>query len=241
MKKLSPIAIVLLLTLAACRKSDKAAPAPTDCRTATMIVNVGAITSAYSFTYDESGKLSRVFSKEHEINFVYNANGYVARFRMGDRLFRQSTVTTDAQQRPVSAKIIDYLNDGTEQTETVTCEYNSKNELVRQVSQKPGKPDAVTVTAWADGNCMAISENGQGMSLDYYTDKPVQQADIFRISQLLLHGYVNVFNKNLAKSMNTPAYTTNYAYEFDSNGRIVSARLTTGAMVETRSFQYDCD
>lgn len=241
MKQFAPILLLLVPALAACRKNDKTGPATAECRAATMIVDIGTVTSVFSFSYDNDGKVSRIVNNQDEMIFEYGANGYVVRFLSAGKMFRHTTVSTDDRQRPVSAKILDYRPDGTFDTENVTCEYNAKNELVRQVSQKNGQPAVATATVWADGNCVAISDNSQSIALTYYSDKPAQQADVFRVNQLLLYGYVNVFNKNLAKSMKTPLATTDISYDFDAAGRITTVRLETGVRMEKRSFQYDCD
>ncbi|RPE08081.1 hypothetical protein EGT74_13500 [Chitinophaga lutea] len=239
MEKFSPLLLVFLLVLCACRKDKKTSPA--DCRTATMIVNSGAATSIYSFSYNNEGKLSRLVSKQDEVVFDYTGNGYVITYLTSGKMRQQTTVKTDAQQRPTEALIKLFKADGTFDSEVITCEYNAKGELVKQVSQKDKQPAVTTATVWADGNCTAISNNTQSLTLEYYTDRPVQPADIFRINQLLIQGFVNVFNRNLAKSLKSGATITQYSYTFDADGRVITATAVTGASTETRAFQYSCD
>jgi hypothetical protein len=230
---------LFLLAFTACRKDDDPPPAA-ECRTATMIVNTAVATLVYSFSYNYDGKVSRVVNDKNEIMFDYGADGYVITFSASGKIFRQTTVKTDAQQRPASAAIKHYKADGTFDPETITCTYNSSGELVQQVSQKKGLPAETTSTVWVNGNCTVISNNTQSQTMEYYTDKPVQPADIFRINQLLLYGFVNVFNKNLAKSIKSGASVIQFTYEFDASGRVTTATLSSGGQSEARSFQYDC-
>ncbi|WP_423738128.1 hypothetical protein [Chitinophaga caseinilytica] len=240
MKKSAPLLLLFLLAFTACRKNDDPPPAA-ECRTATMIVNTAAATSVYSFSYNSDGKVNRVVNDNNVITFDYGADGYVVTFSSSGKMYKQTTVKIDAQQRPASAAVKHYKADGTFDPEAITCTYNSRGELVQQVSQKKGLPAETTSTVWVNGNCTVISNNAQSQTMEYYADKPVQQADIFRINQLLLHGFVNVFNKNLAKSMKSGASVIQFTYEFDASGRITTATLTTGGQSEARSFQYDCD
>ncbi len=239
MKKFSPFVLACFLALAACRKDST--PTPADCRPATMIINSGAITSAFNFSYNNEGRLSRVVNNQYEMVFDYDASGYVINFLAAGKLFRKSAVKTDAQRRPVSVTMTDYHANGTFNQELITCEYNSKGELVKQVSQKDKQPTVTTSTVWMNGNCTSISDNAQSTTVEYYTDQPIQQADILSINQLMMHGFVTVFNKNLAKSLTTGVSTARYTYEFDEAGRITTAVLSYGGSRETRLFQYSCD
>ena len=239
MKKFSPLLLLCLLVLCACRKDKKSAPA--SCSIATMILNSGAATAIYSFSYNNEGKISRIVSKDEEVVFDYAGSEYVISYLTAGKMRQQNTVKMDAQQRPVESLVRIFKADGTFDAEVITCEYNTKGELVKQVSKKDKQPAVTTATVWADGNCTAISNNTQSVALEYYTDQPVQQADIFRINQLLLQGFVNVFNKNLAKSLKSGASITQFAYAFDAAGRVTTATAVSGANTETRSFQYSCD
>ncbi|MBS1597887.1 MAG: hypothetical protein JST75_06660 [Bacteroidetes bacterium] len=224
------IFILSFATFNACKKNNDKKP---DCK-------INSITSPNSpgqqntFSYDANGKLSRFISAGNFTSYSYSGNTTtVTALDSGKFSSRTTIVSNDA------GLAIDVRTEGDEAGTQWTNGYYEYNgdELIKSTTTSSGGGAAVVTTyTWSNHNMVSSLTDTTTTIFGYYTDKPVQNGDYFRLVQLI-QGYEIVRNKNLLKSVSGSIL----AYDFGKDGNISTLSVTSGTSSTFLDFGYQCN
>lgn len=224
------ISSIIFISFAACKKND-ANPSGT-CKISSVHRSDGTV---YNLTYDAQGRISELTYGLNAVTYNYTATGYVQELRANNTLKQVTTTELNAQGCIIkrTEHTLDITGNITGTNQNV-YEYNANGEILKQVYN--GGIQTTTYT-WSNGNLASAS---LGSTYAYHTDKPAQDADPFRLIELLVYGRPLTKNKNLLKSISSGASTTtNYISEFDDKGRVIKFTVSLSSPL-VYEIQYEC-
>ncbi len=246
MKTSNPLFFLMILCLVAC--SDEGNEPGPDETSERMFENCRVTKSerenfsASVYTYEEQGRLKTYTRGEsYAAEYTYGINvTTVKTYSYGD-LATTLTVTTDENGFPLNYEKV-HAN-GILKTETVTYQYDAKNQLVRIVKTTEGSTtEKHTVFQWHEGNMVAESEpDGTKMTKYTYGQEINQPADWFGEIGVD-YGLRAIRNKNRLKTITDPdGDVFSHSYNEDDNGRIKSETITTPDITYTKHYTYECN
>lgn len=235
-KHLRIITVALLVTsiLFSCKKDST--PAKPACRIIT-VSRTGY--DLVNLSYNSEEKLSSVSEGTYTTSLVYSGNTIIATTTQAGVAYSQKkiiTLNSNGLASNVRTEITNHT--GTTTWENIVYEY-SGNELIKstQTSSVGGAP-AITTCTWSGGNLITGVSGPTSITFSYYTDKPAQGDYLFLSA--LQQGYPIIRNKNAVKSLFSGSDILNFAYTYDSDGKVTSI-IITGSASETITYQYQCN
>lgn len=243
MKQLSLSALLILATLASCKKDDDDEPVITPttptCRVTSAVVFDGSDSTTTQITYNSDGRISSVNEGGDITTFAYSGNSiYVA----DDT--RKDTVTTNSNGLIAERRGVYFASGGSNYRTRAVYTYNG-TELQRAVtySEFGGALDSsVTTYTWSGGN--RISEISDGSTSTFqFSDRviPATGGDIFAFSDFVEYGAYTIKNKNLTQSaVIQNFFTLNFNYEYDAAGRVSKATISGPGFNASARFTYTC-
>jgi len=222
------------------------------------------------FSYDESGRLESINYYGSSItNFSYTGNAIIAITEnlINDNYYSKETYTIDGNGRVATIKTENNKIGSDWRLETY--EYNGSQPIKRTLTKSSGNT-SVCNYVWKDDNLTeahyTIQNSSkqliatQDITLEYYTDKPYQLGDGRSEDYRVYYGIEIIHPKNLTKKYQstyteytqvdpnlppTPASsieTSNYSYDFDSSGKIISVTVTNQDNHQSiTTYEYECD
>jgi len=210
--------LLILLTLFACKKSSNSNPFA-DAIIATASVSSGGVTEQYTFFYDmyhnlDSVSISSNASSGGQIGYLkYTYIG--SSWSVTDENGNSFMVYANTNDQVLKVLIPD------------TLYYNYSNNLLASLTQyltittPPYYVDNVTNYTWKDGDLASTQSGAQTSTYTYNTGKNGQPGDAIRIKGLLYDGVSPIKTTHLPTALAISATQgINYAYTFDSRGRI---------------------
>lgn len=247
MKTLIVLGVALFLITVGCKKDKESRP---ECRITGITAPVG---EDYAFTYNAEGKLvSIAFDGKPAINITYNGNTIISLYVSGS--YYNKTTYTVNNNGQVSHSRTEYNTAGTDWAERV-FEYTG-SQVAKETFIKDNGFKSIRTYQWNNGNLQKISFNNsnnstQTLVYEYYTDKPFQAGDIQDWDRLmsgveifhsknLVKKYTSTYQDNTATPPVPETEITDYSYEFDREGKIISMTSSTGGNKQTYQYLYEC-
>lgn len=239
-------AFLALLGLSAClavscNQADDPVPTPdpdpitlTNCRITALQSISGSSTTNGTFTYDSDKRVTayeETGSSPNKKTFVYYS-GYILgiQYNAGVASHRD-TIRLNSAGCVTEYVYVELPADTVEQRSLY--EYNGSNQLVKVTHDRVGQatPFIAAYEYNSDGNMTKETQSGGSLNsvttYGYYTDKTVRSGDLYGLQDILIFGSGKLRkNAHLIKSETRSGNVTNYAYEFDSGGRITKVTLT---------------
>jgi hypothetical protein len=236
------IALGLVLILSpACNKNDDEVATP-DCRMITAVITPSnGNPTTVNFSYNNDGDIS-VIQQVNNNNtttkvFTYAADLIIITTSQGGSVTQTDSLKLNSNG--LLASQVQRFNGSTSKTVN-TFTYNANGQLLKTVTQSgSGTPQTNTYT-FTNGD-LTSATGSSNLALTYFPDKPFIDGDYLKILQVLNIGVLYIKNVHLVKSMQTGSSLQNFNYEFDDTGKVSKLTITTGSLVETVTYQYDCD
>lgn len=241
MKTLKVAAAVIISTaLFSCKKNnDKQA----NCRIVTITTSGPGDNTIYNLTYNNDGRISTLTisgSSTQTKVFTYNGNTVIANTARGDGSFAsRDSITLDVKRRPLNLRI--YSDESGTNFSNYRFEYNGDDLLKIQTTSDNSNIPETQVATYVNGNMVKLATTSSESTLEYFTDKKLQQGDFLEISSLVQNGVSIYPHKNLVKTIASGSNVQNFNYEFNSDGTISRVTSTNGSSVSTVSYQYQCN
>lgn len=222
-----------------CKKdNDKKA----SCRIVTIAITGSGNNSITNITYNNDGRISTLNTPGNNGSskvFTYNGNTVLATATNNDGSFSsRDSITLDARRKPLNIRT--YFNEEGTNFTNFSFEYNGDDLL--KLHQTNGPNDVETsVTTYVNGNMVSLQSPSNTTTLEYFTDKKVQQGDFLDLSSFIQYGVSVYPHKNLVKTIATASSILNFNYDFNSDGTISKVTATSGSSVTTISYQYQCN
>lgn len=243
---------VLFLAATACSSDDDNPPPPppvAECKIITlMIKNGNNAPESFNVSYNNDGKISNVTHPNGKLTFTYGTQGIVQNvFNSNDELTRTSTIELNARELAEKITLDNY--DPNNQTITSTTvllyEYNSQDEMIKEIRKTDNDPEVTTILTWSGGNMVQLTDGVNTLNLGYFTDQPIQQGDYLQIFYNIEYGVPIYNNKNLLKSIEQEQSgdIQNFNYEYDADGKITKfvVNSTNNPNNLEASYQYLCE
>ncbi len=228
--------VMTILVFTGCKK-DNDEMETKQCRIVKIIQPDG---TPIDYTYDQNGRIASMVMGNDTTILVYGA-GTALHTTTSLGVFKERrTITNNSNGMAVNIRVDRDIN-GTTWTNG-SYEYNGTQVAKTTVTNYNDNPPPSTSQAyWNNGNLITVVSSLSTTVLDYYTDKPAQQGDYLHLSTMLAGGYKIYDSKNLLKSITTSPAVTGITYEFDGDGKITKLTATTGGVVQSYAYQWQCD
>lgn len=244
MKTQGTIAVVFAaLTLSifsACKKdNDKKA----SCKLVTVTQNSGGTISVINITYNNDGKISTLNTSSSNSStnkvFTYSGNTINIITTSGSSTSRDS-VTLNSSGRASNIRSFRDMT-GTDWTNQ-SFEYNGNDLLkIHETSEDDNTP-STSVATYISGNMVSLATTSSTSTLEYFTDKKIQQGDYLELATVIQYGVGIYPHKNLLKTIDGGGGNfNNFNYEFDADGKISKLVVTGGGSTVTLTYQYQCN
>jgi hypothetical protein len=234
------VAFFVIIAFISCKKNnDKKA----SCRIVTISQTSPNVNSIYNITYNNDGRIST--SNESGNGgankvFTYNGNTVIAIATRPDGSFSvRDSMTLDAKRRPLNIRT--FSNEAGTNWTNSRFEYNGSDLQKIITTEESNNPAETSVATYADGNMVSLATNSSTTTLEYFTDKKVQQGDYLEVASFIQYGVSVYPHKNLVKTIASAGTILNFNYEFNPDGTISRVTATTGGTVATLSYQYQCN
>jgi hypothetical protein len=237
------ISLVLVLVCFACKKDDST-QAP-KCKLSGMIIPPGSNgqSGVISFFYDSIGRLSNANADGRQITYKYLANGF-ATIEPGNSAgwLTRSFTTVGADGKASTRRDTVYNGQSISSTTSTTYEYNNQG-LLERIIRTGAHAAPSTFFTWQNGNIVAVvSGTTTYGAIDYYTDKPNQQAfNTIELSLFIELGPYAPQSKKLMKSITSGGQQVNFEYLFDNYGKVTETRIIGGGAAAIVKHNYTCD
>lgn len=234
------VAFFVFIVFISCKKNnDKKA----SCRIVTVAQTSPSSNVIQNLTYNNEGRISTASTSGPNGGnkvFTYNGNTVIAISTRHDNSFSgRDSITLDAKRRPLNIRTF-FDEAGTNWTNS-RFEYNGNDlQKIIQTEETNGSPET-SVATYNNGNMVSLSNTTSVTTLEYFTDKKVQQGDYLEVASLIQYGVSVYPHKNLLKTIASAGTILNFNYEFNPDGTISRVTATTGGTVATLSYQYQCN
>lgn len=229
---LSALACIAILAGFSSCKKDKNIALTEKCKISTISMG----TQSVHISYNSDGRISKIDLGGDEIrSYEYSGNMLTINGTYSGAFSYKQIVTMNSDGFATNSRT-ENNEEGTSWYNTA-YEYNGKELKKATTTSSYSSTPEVTTYTWSGGNL--VSGDGVGVA-EYYLDKAYQAGDYLNILQIFA-GETIIKNKNLIKSSIDGADTTNISYNFDAEGKIISATETTGSTTVTDNYQYLCD
>jgi hypothetical protein len=189
---------------------------------------------AIRFWYNSDGKVSRSVANNGSVQ-AYTYDGNVTTILALDSgSFRSRTIVTNNAAGLATNVRVEQDDAGTIWSNT-KYEYNGEELAKSTNTTSSGGTPSIATFSWSNGNLVTETSGANTATYDYYTDKPWRSGDYWSFAESL-EGFEIVRNKNLLKSVATVVFT----YEFASDGKISSLKLSSPGSVNFVDYEYEC-
>jgi hypothetical protein len=232
--------VIIASAIFSCKKNnDKKA----ECRIVTITASGSGDNTIYNLTYNNEGNISVLSTSGTSGTtkvFNYNGNTVIATSANSNGDFQgRDSITLDAKRKPLNIRSFSD-EDGTNFTNS-RFEYNGDDLLkIHTLSSGSTTPETQVATS-VNGNMVSLTANSSTSTLEYFTDKKLQQGDFLNISNFIQYGLSIYPHKNLVKTIASGTNILNFNYEFNPDGTISRVTATSGTTVSTVSYQYQCN
>lgn len=197
-----------------------------------------ASNSTFNISYNNDGNISVI----HQTGtgdpitkvFTYNGNTILITHSTGNKVSKVDSLQLN------NNGLLDFAQSKDEGSGTKTTNkftYNAAGELLTSSTKSGNNPVTTTSYTFTNGD-MTL----QGTTAySYFGDQSFRDGDYLQIVQLVNTGALFVRNKHLVKAVQTGTTLQNFNYEFDADGKIKKLIATSGATIESLTYQYDCD
>ncbi|MBO9636249.1 MAG: hypothetical protein J7578_24315 [Chitinophagaceae bacterium] len=247
MKLLVVLGAALFLITIGCKKDKENRQ---ECRITGMTSSTG---EDYIFTYNAEGKIvSTAIDGTPSVKFTYTGNTVTSLYVSGT-YYNKTTYTINSNGQVTHSRT-EYNTAGTNWAERV-YEYTGA-QVTKETLTKNGGFTSTRTYQWNNGNLQTVSfsnnnNSWQTLAYEYYTDKPYQPGDILDWDRLmsgveifrsknLVRKYTSTYQDNTATPPIPETEITNYSYEFDKDGKILSVTSSSGGSSQTYQYQYEC-
>ena len=229
--------ISLIILFAACKKDNTPAQTAPSYRIATVSEIGNSVNANYTFSYDDSGRISQIVSTGSDPftkTFSYKGDTIYVTIPEGAHA-SNATITLN------SFKLMSTRNITFQQSvNDASYNYDASGQIVSWTAQAGNYTyPAITYTT-TNGDITSTTSQGVSDTTTYFTDKTSVIGNIDDFYQLLTYGAFYYRNKHLKKSYESGSNRTDYSYSFDSEGKIISVvtSYNFGAEPYTTNFTY---
>jgi hypothetical protein len=233
-------AFFLFVAVASCKKNnDKKA----NCRIVTLTQTSSSGTVIQNYTYNNEGRILTVNTSGANGGnkvFTYLGNTVIAISSQSDGSFAsRDSITLDAKRRPLNIR--QFFSEQGDRWANNSFEYNGDDLQKIHLVNESGTQQQTSVATMVNGNMVSLVNDDGNSTLEYFTDKKVQQGDFLELSSFSQYGLSVYPHKNLVKTIASNSNIINFNYDFNTDGTISRVTATTGGTVVTISYQYQCN
>lgn len=240
------IVLTFVVPFGACEKEKEGDKKP-DCRigTITEVNQRGKIVTLLA--YNSNGKIATIDILEGNNEstskvFTYTGNTItvnVTRTSGGSITITRDSITVDDKGRPLNIRFFIRSN-GTRWTNNRIV-YNG-DELARtEITTESSSTPQVSTPTYVNGNLVSSTAPWGNSTLEYYTDKELQQGDYLEMTNLLTYGISIGPSKNLVKNLTIGSTNADFNYDMNSQGLISKVTVISGGRATTLTYHYICD
>jgi hypothetical protein len=237
MKRAFPFLIVAILCLFVSPScSKKSGSSAQTCQIITITDQQGTSTTTYNITYNNAGQIS---TEQYTLSGVPYTRvfTYIGNIEMLATSDGTTTVTDSITLNSDGLILSDYNTD--QGNIGVTSYTYSGTELQKAVSVVNGGAPATTTYTYANGDLTASSGTP---SITYsYNTKASEVGDYWQVIQLINYGASFIKTAHQLAGFQYTGTVENINYTYDNTGKITTVTGTTGANVETITYQYTCN
>jgi hypothetical protein len=237
MKNIFPLIVVALSCLVLSPSCSKKSGSPAQtCRIITITDQNGASTTTYNITYNNAGQIS---TEQYSISgTAYNrVFTYIGNIEMVATSDGTTTITDSVTLNSDGLIASDY---NTNQTNITVSTYTySGTEVQKAVTVVNGGAPATTIYTFANGDL--TSSSGSPNITYTYNTKASEIGDYWQVIQLINYGASFVRTAHQLAGYQYTGTVENINYTYDNTGKITVVTGTTGANVETITYQYSCN
>lgn len=244
MKKLIlslPVIACLCVVMPSCKKSGGGSAA-SSCQIITILDSSSSGNTTYNLTYNNNGKVSTIqntsVSNPSTEVFTYSGNNILITTTGAGNVFvsADSIVTNNAGLITFSQTV-----DASSDTTVYTFTYDGNNNLLKSTYQYNSGTISTNTYTYTSGDLTSSSDGTNTTTYTYINSKPSENGDYIHIFQLFNYGGQAIRTAHLIQGVTAGSTVDNFTYTFDSSGKITALTLTSGAVVETVSYQYQCN
>jgi hypothetical protein len=232
--------LLLVLFISSCSKTRSAGVPASSCRINYITdSNNGGITS-YNLSYNNLAKLSAITqdpSGGYTIVFAYVSNTALTTRFNGPAILETDSIVLNAAGNPS----MEIRTDSSGIRTVYTFNYNGSGQILSSTYQYNGGTVTTTVYTYTNGDPTSYTDGVNTTTLSFDLSKPSAPGDYLYISQLFSLGTQFLKSKHLNQGLQQGSTTVNFTYTFDSLGNIKSLGATSGASVQSISYQYQCN
>ncbi|HSZ31656.1 MAG TPA: DUF4595 domain-containing protein [Puia sp.] len=245
MKKLIlslPVIACLFVLTPSCSKKSSGGSAASSCQIITILDSSSSGNTIFNLTYNNNGKVSTiqntsVTNPTTEV-FTYSGNDIlITTTGTGNVFVSSDSIVTNSAGLITFSQLVDASSD----TTVYTFTYDGNNDLLKQTSQTNSGTISTSTFTYTNGDLTSSSDGTNTTTYSYTNSKPSENGDYIHIFQLFNYGGQAIKTAHLIQSLTAGSTVDNFNYTFDSSGKITSLTLTSGAVVETVSYQYQCN
>jgi hypothetical protein len=219
--------IIIALSVTSCKKNIE----KKDCR-----ISVFAGTGANdTVLYNNEGKISSIVNGLSRINYSYADNKVTGTAFDATGAFSYKTMATLNSAGLITNLRTEYNASGT-QWGNIVYEYNGEELSQSTNTSSTGGTPSITTYRWLNHNIVSETTGANTTPWTFYTDKPRKDGDYLWLLKINYGGDI-LRTANLLKSFGT----TNFSYEFDSDGKISSMGVSDGGSSQTITYEYTCN
>jgi hypothetical protein len=237
MKNISPLVVVALTCLFLSPSCSKKSGSPAQtCRIITISDQNGSSSTTYNITYNNAGQIS---TEQYSIGTTaYNrVFTYIGSIEMIATSTGTTTITDSINLNSDGLILSDY---NTDQTNITVSTYTySGTEVQKAVTVVNGGAPTTSVYTFANGD-LTSSSGSPNITYSYNT-KASEIGDYWQIIQLINYGASFVRTAHQLAGYQYTGTVENINYTYDNSGKITVVTGTTGANVETITYQYSCN
>jgi hypothetical protein len=228
------VTIVSLFLSPSCSKKSSNTPA---CQIITITDQNGTSTTTYNITYNNQGKISTEEYAQSGTNytrvFTYSGNTEILT-TSGGGASTVDSITLNSSGL-IESDYFSYTGNL-----TVTTYTYSGTELQKEVQVANGGTPATTTFTWSNGDVVSSNDGTTTASYTYNTKGSVA-GDYWNIIQLVNYGASFVKTAHQLSVFSSGTTVENINYTYDNSNKITGVTATTGANVESITYQYTCN
>jgi hypothetical protein len=237
MKTAFPFLIVATLSLFITPSCSKKSSSPAQtCQIITVTDQQGTSSTTYNITYNNAGQIST--EQYVESGVTYNrVFTYIGSIEMLSTSDGTTTITDSITLNSDGLIQSDY---NTNQSNiTVTTYTYSGTEVQKAVQVVNGGAPTTTTYTFTNGDL--TSSSGSPNITYTYNTQASEAGDYWQIVQLINYGASFVRTAHQLAGYSYTGNVENINYTYDNTGKITTVTGTSGANVETITYQYSCN